>query len=492
MFTLDPQLTPDMSLDGSSPPVIHISREARRSPSVNDVYSAALDEYGPIIVVPRHGRNEYVIDHRYAHEVLTDTENYSFSKAVFVLLHFGFLVLFDNGTFIDDIDGLTERNVQPRMNSIISQIFPVFQEYFDRMDDEIRDLTTDQKSIEFPDVFRQIQLAIAHAMVVMILGQEHASSRTASSFADVAVAMASMAGLRENTDEWAMVPWLWVLWNAFRAVFFTIIPKLFFLITPMLWRARQAHLDNGLTARHGGFVPLFDTLLTTHYNGKLGLFAILGFFRCIILCAGIIFASVHQTTVASSWMLVKLAEKQGEYLPAIRREWESINPSGENLDVKKLSQLTLLDSFIRGVFRTKGDTWGTLRQTTRPVRVGPYVLPKGAMCFVLASRVHRHPDNYRTTGEVFDGFQCAKKARPAVQTSADFLTFGVGRWACPGRQLAIHEIKIVLYMFFTKFDVKLKDNTFRIIDLINTNSIAPEATLLLGCRQGDASLATAA
>ncbi|GAP90667.1 putative cytochrome P450 [Rosellinia necatrix] len=492
MFTPKPQLTSDTSLEGSSPPVVHIPREVRRSSKVNDAYSAALDEHGPVIIVPRHGRNEYVIDHRYAHEVLTDTKNFTFEKAVFDLLHLGFLAVFDNGEFVRDIDSLIEKNVQPRMNAIIDQVVPVFEKYFDNMADEVRDLTHDRKFVEFPDVFRRIQLAIAHAMVVMILGQEHASSKTAGYFASVAVAMASMTGLHENTDEWVMFPRLWVLFNGFCAIFLTIIPKFFFTVTPMLWKARRQHLENGLAARHGDFVPLFDILLTKHYHEQTGIWAVFGFFRCVILCVGVIFASIHQTVVAGSWILIKLTQKQDDYLPAIREEWESINRPGESLDVKKLTQLTHLDSFIREVLRTKGDTWGPLRQTTRPVRVGPYVLPKNAMCIVLISRAHRHPDNYGTVGEVFDGFQWQKTGRAAVQGSPEFLTFGLGRWACPGRQLAIHEIKIVLYMFFSKFDIRLKENTFRIIDHINTTSIAPEATLMLGRRQGDTGLATTA
>lgn len=492
MFTPKPQLTSDTSLDGLSPPVIHIPREIRRSSKVNDAYSAALDEHGPVVIVPRHGRNEYVIDHRYAHEVLTDIKNFTFEKAVFDLLHLGFLAVLDNGTFVNDIDTLIEKNVQPRMNGIIDQVVPVFEGYFDRMADEVRSLTRDRKSVEFPDVFHRIQLAVAHAMVVMILGQEHASSKTADHFAAVAVAMANMSGLNENTQEWTMFPQLWVLFNGLSAIFFTIIPRFFFTVTPMLWKARQAHLENGLAARHGDFVPLFDILLAKHYHEKSGLAALAGFFRCIIICVGVIFASIHQTVVAGSWMLIKLTQKQDDYLPAIRQEWESVNRPGESLSVKKLSQLTLLDSFIREVFRTKGDTWGPLRQTTRPVRVGPYVLPKNAMCIVLISRAHRHPDNYGTAGEVFDGFQWQKDGRAAVQGSPEFLTFGLGRWACPGRQLAIHEIKIVLYMFFSKFDIKLKENSFRIIDHINTTSVAPEATLLLGLRQQDGNPATSA
>lgn len=68
--------------------------------------------------------------------------------------------------------------------------------------------------------------------------------------------------------------------------------------------------------------------------------------------------------------------------------------------------------------------------------------------------------------------------RPAVQGSADFLAFGLGRWACPGRQPAIHEIKILLYMFFSKFDITLKENSFRVNDTINTALVAPEASML--------------
>ncbi|KAJ5520429.1 hypothetical protein N7463_000882 [Penicillium fimorum] len=479
MFTPKPQLTSETSLDAPSPPVVHIPREIRRSTKVNEVYSKALDQHGPVIVVPRHGRDEYVIDHRYAHEVLTNTNNFTFEKAVFDLLHLGFLALFDNGAFVHDVDNLVEKNVQPRMNAIIENIFPVLKEYFARMVDELPNTACDKTSVEYPDFFERIQLAVAHAMVVMILGHAHASSVVASHFAVVAVAMANMTGMHENTDEWVRFPWLWVIFNGFSAIFFTIIPRFFFCVVPVLWKTRKEHLENGLAARQGNFIPLFDILLTQYYNGKTGISTLAGFFRCVIISIGVIFASIHQTVVAASWILVTLTQKQSEYLPALRQEWETVNPPGETLTVKKLSQLTLLDSFIRETLRTKGDSWGPIRQTTQPVRVGPYVLPKGAVCLVLIARAHQHPDNYGTEGAVFDGFQWSEKGRAAVQGSPDFLTFGLGRWACPGRQLAIHEIKILLYMFFSNFDIRLKGNCFRARNTINTTAVAPEAILLL-------------
>ncbi|KAL6241823.1 hypothetical protein RBB50_011356 [Rhinocladiella similis] len=464
------------SFEGPSPPVVHIPREIRQSDKVNEAYNQALNENGPVVIVPRHGRNEYVIDHRFAYEVLTDSKNFTFEKAVFDLLHLGFIALFDNGAFVHDVDGIVETSVQTRMAPIVEQVFPVFQSYFNRLADELDD--SEKAMVEFPDIFRRVQLAVAQAMVVMILGNEYSSTTTGTRFADVAVAMARMTGMHENTHEWPWAPSLWVLLNGLSAVFFTIVPQFFFAIVPTIWRNRQSHLENGLAARPGQFVPLLDTLLVKHYHDKTGIRALAGFGWAVVLCVGLIFASVHQTVVAGFWVLIKLAEKQDEYLPAIQEEWNSVAPD-QKLSVKKLNELVLLDSFIREVLRTKGDTWGPVRQTTRPVRVGPYVLPKNAMCLVLIARAHQHPDNYGSAGTTFEGFQWQKKQRPAIQGNADFLTFGLGRWACPGRQLAIHEIKILTYLFFSRFDIKVKDGSFRILNTINTTSVPPEATFLL-------------
>ncbi|PYI11404.1 cytochrome P450, partial [Aspergillus sclerotiicarbonarius CBS 121057] len=472
-------LGPQPSLEGIRPPVVHISRKERQSENVNETYNQVLDEHGPVVIVPRHGRNEYVIDHRYAHQVLTDTQNFTFEKAVFEMLHLGFIALFDSGVFVHDVDSLVEHNVQPRMNAIIDRIFPVFQAYFDQMARELPLPGEYKAPVEFKDVFSRLQHAIAHAMVIMILGPVHSSPVTASHFAAVAVAMAHMTGMHENTHEWAWFPSLWVLLNGLRAVLFTIIPRFFFAIVPTLWKTRHEHLSNGLSARHGEYVPLFDLLLVKNYHQRTGFHALAGFGWSVILCVGMIFASIHQTVVAGFWILITLAQRQDEYLPAIREEWEAIAPANEPLSVKKLTQLTLLDSFMREVLRTKGDTWGPVRQTTRPVRVGPYILPKDAVCLVLISRAHQHPDYYGFEGRVFDGFQWAQKGRPAVQGSPEFLTFGLGRWACPGRQLAIHEIKILVYLFFSRFDVRVKEGSLRVLNTINTTSVPPEATLLV-------------
>lgn len=85
---------------------------------------------------------------------------------------------------------------------------------------------------------------------------------------------------------------------------------------------------------------------------------------------------------------------------------------------------------------------------------------QNAMCIVLITRSHEHPDNYGSEGEAFGVFQWEKKGQAAVQSSPSFLSFGLGRWTCPGRLLTVHEIKIILTLLFSNFDVQIKEGSF--------------------------------
>lgn len=128
-----------------------------------------------------------------------------------------------------------------------------------------------------------------------------------------------------------------------------------------------------------------------------------------------------------------LAKRQDIYLSALRSEWEQNIAVDENgmlqYTAESLKRLVKLDSFIREVLRTKGDTFTALRYTSHDVQIGEFVVRKNSLVLPYVKRVHEHPDNYM--GDGFDGFQWARKGIPAVQARHDFLSFGLGRWACP-------------------------------------------------------------
>ena len=77
-----------------------------------------------------------------------------------------------------------------------------------------------------------------------------------------------------------------------------------------------------------------------------------------------------------------------EYIPAIREELSVVADSIDNDGIQRLSyealrRSTTLDSFIREVFRTKGDTLSVIRATTRDVPLGEYIIPKGLPSLIM-------------------------------------------------------------------------------------------------------------
>jgi cytochrome P450 len=81
-----------------------------------------------------------------------------------------------------------------------------------------------------------------------------------------------------------------------------------------------------------------------------------------------------------------------EYLAQLRDEvHNNVDPVTNDLDPSNVGEAVQkaiwLDSFIREVMRTKGDTLSTCRLTTEDIPLGGYTIPKGQ-----ATRCHTiHP-----------------------------------------------------------------------------------------------------
>lgn len=81
------------------------------------------------------------------------------------------------------------------------------------------------------------------------------------------------------------------------------------------------------------------------------------------------------------WTIFELSRRP-EYLAAIRDELFSnsaVHPSTKRpiISYESLQSAEHLDSFIREVLRTKGDTLSTCRQTTQDATIAGLTIPKG-------------------------------------------------------------------------------------------------------------------
>ncbi|KAK0187393.1 cytochrome P450 [Armillaria mellea] len=138
------------------------------------------------------------------------------------------------------------------------------------------------------------------------------------------------------------------------------------------------------------------------------------------------------------------------------------------LTYSSLKNAERLDSFIREVLRTKGDTLSTIRLTTRDVAIGGYIIPKGT-----------NQEYHGEDAEQFMSDRWVGRGKPAVMLSPNYWPFGLGRFACPGRMLAVAEINMAVFMLIERATPSLEGDKYKIIDPLNITSMPPAGQLLL-------------
>ena len=173
-----------------------------------------------------------------------------------------------------------------------------------------------------------------------------------------------------------------------------------------------------------------------------------------------------------------------EHVRALREEIEEIIDREGGWTYTAIAKMVKVDSFIKESQRLNsggGKMFFHIRATQsdsplflptvsmrRIVREpftfsdGTY-LPKGTYIAVPSNAIHLDESNYPDPTS-FVPFRFADKVKKEstgrkvdlTATSTDFLLFGHGRHACPGRFFAATELKLMLALIVMKYDVKLE------------------------------------
>ncbi|RAQ76583.1 cytochrome P450 [Aspergillus flavus] len=153
-----------------------------------------------------------------------------------------------------------------------------------------------------------------------------------------------------------------------------------------------------------------------------------------------------------------------EYLEPLREEIFTVVARHGGWTDKALSQMALLDSFIRETMRLHPAGSLTVARTVMDDHFRFHdglTLPKGTNIIAPALAIHYDPDNYEDAHR-FDGFRFARYRQKqgenhrwlASTIDQKFLQFGYGNHACPGRFYAIRKIKLVLAKLIMDYDFK--------------------------------------
>ncbi|KIJ46654.1 hypothetical protein M422DRAFT_249810 [Sphaerobolus stellatus SS14] len=466
-------------------PLIHIPlNQLFNNPRA--AYEKALKDNGPVIAVWRKARLEYIVDDSLSYEVLTNDKRFGFKEGTSEILNLRYLHHFA-GTFWDDMD-TTVKVLVSQVTHVVEKISPIF---LDKMDAILKDgLPT--KPL---DLFDHAHATICEAMAVAVYGDHFVSSKNLHAMELMAMEVASVTGIYQNTSWMGRTfPTIWRIFMWLRTLY-TIIFKFLPRIGPQTWKEinRELRTSNpGVDSKESKFmdfdsdsqITLVQYLLCKNMTRPTLLWRIKMLGWILTLIMGLLFASVHQTSAVAVWVVCELA-KRPEYIPEIREECESLltvdsGSKQQPVTYQAIQQATRLDSFIREVLRTKGDTLSTCRLALCDVDLGESVIPKGALVIPLASLSHFNAQYYGETVNTFDGrrWHSDDNSLAAVTGTRNYFPFGLGRWACPGRVLAVTEIKLIIWSFIRHASPSLEGGKYRILDPLNITSVPPEARII--------------
>ncbi|KAK0226700.1 cytochrome P450 [Armillaria fumosa] len=183
----------------------------------------------------------------------------------------------------------------------------------------------------------------------------------------------------------------------------------------------------------------------------------------IVRMLGLNFAAIHTTSMTVTAALFALAA-HSEYIQILRDEVETAI-AGEGMTKAAMGKMNKLDSFVKETQRLYGGVgvFGMLRLVKKDfVFSDGTVFPAGNQIAVASYSTHTDEENYEDPLE-FKPWRFSDKRKEdgegirhqMVTTSLDYLLFGGGRPACPGRFFAVNELKALMAYVLLNFDVKM-------------------------------------
>ncbi|EJD49256.1 cytochrome P450 [Auricularia subglabra TFB-10046 SS5] len=184
------------------------------------------------------------------------------------------------------------------------------------------------------------------------------------------------------------------------------------------------------------------------------------------------FAAIHSTSVTFTFALYHLAAHPEEYQEPIRREAQAVLAE-HGWTKTGIDHLHMLDSFLRESQRVHGI--GAVAMDRKAMRDFTFsdgsVIKKGQVVTAAARDIHHDPAVY-SNPERFDGFRFYSRdssdvadfgggdgdpasATRMTSTSVNFLAFGSGRHACPGRFWAAIEMKAMMAYMVIHYDMRM-------------------------------------
>ncbi|TBU62546.1 cytochrome P450 [Dichomitus squalens] len=195
------------------------------------------------------------------------------------------------------------------------------------------------------------------------------------------------------------------------------------------------------------------------------------------------FAAIHTSSTTMTHVLYDLAARP-EYIQPLREEIEDVLAT-DGWTKAGIGKMWKLDSLFRESSRLHGISLISLmRKAVKDLTFndGTFI-PKGTVLVAAAHATHHDEVNYADADD-FDAFRFARMREGEgegvkhqfANTSVDYISFGHGKHACPGRFFASNELKAIMAYIVLNYDLKLGGDGQRPPDTYFAQNMAPSRT----------------
>ncbi|KAI5118160.1 hypothetical protein M0805_005782 [Coniferiporia weirii] len=194
------------------------------------------------------------------------------------------------------------------------------------------------------------------------------------------------------------------------------------------------------------------------------------------------FAAIHTSSNTFTHALYYLALEREKYVGPLREEVERVLKE-EGWTKVAMTAMRKLDSFMKESLRLNAVNMLVLNRKVLVDYTLPdgTFLPKGTFVAANAGATHFDDEIYENA-DVFDGFRFAdirdgvteeSTKHQMISTSPDYLAFGHGRHACPGRFFAVNELKAMMAYVLLMYGIKLETEGIRPANLWMGTRLSP-------------------
>uniref|UniRef100_A0A1D1Z571 Ent-kaurene oxidase n=1 Tax=Anthurium amnicola TaxID=1678845 RepID=A0A1D1Z571_9ARAE len=197
------------------------------------------------------------------------------------------------------------------------------------------------------------------------------------------------------------------------------------------------------------------------------------------------FGAIGTTSRAVTNALLDMAGRP-EVLNELREEAIMIDKEcNGSVTISEIQKMVKLDSFLKESLRLTGSTVHFHHNVSSESYTfsNGYTIPKGRRVTMYLEDSLKSKEGFGDDADEFKPFRFLNANSPATKLDRNFIIFGGGVHACPGRFFAINESKLLLHKLILRYNIKTQSGKIEEKRFIGPNTLPSKSAIVYENRE---------